>query len=108
MDINEIFIAAIIVVGIIGVARSLAGGKRPPMQSFRCWRCRNNSMHTARTIEAWRNGKTKFFCNSCHGEWIRNQPRDSVPARSSQSGCSGALLLFIAIPAVGAWAYLGN
>jgi hypothetical protein len=109
VDINAVVVAAIIVVGTVAVARFFAGGKRPPQQSFRCGRCHTSSMHTARTIEAWRNGKTKFFCNSCHGEWIRNQPREAVPAhsgRSGRSGCLSALLLFTLFPAVAVWAYL--
>lgn len=61
MDTNAIIVAAIVVVGILVVGRFFAGGRRPPQQSFRCGRCSTSTMHTARTIEAWRRGKTKFF-----------------------------------------------
>jgi hypothetical protein len=108
MDTNAVIVAVIVVVGILVVARFFSGGRRPPQQSFRCGRCQASSMHTARTMEAWRNGKTKFFCNSCHSEWVRNQPRDVAPPRSGRSGCLSAFLLFTSIPVLAFLAYLSK
>lgn len=48
-------------------------GLNPP--HFKCARCGIISQHTERTIEAWRNNKTQFFCLSCHRKWLQAQPR---------------------------------
>ena len=94
-------IAVVIAVGAIGIlGRFLVGGRRPRQQSFRCGRCQNYAMHSNRTIEAWRRGKTRFFCNSCHGEWVKSQPQDSKPAAVGRSGCFGAVVLVVAVPAI--------
>ncbi|MGI0134559.1 MAG: hypothetical protein ACREBW_06350, partial [Candidatus Micrarchaeaceae archaeon] len=70
--------------------------------------------HTPRTIEAWRAGKTKFFCNACHGQWLRSHPpqaqsgRPAYSGRAGNSGCLGVMVLFILLPALFAtawWAY---
>jgi hypothetical protein len=105
VNVDVLIIAAVAVVGIVTLARFFAGGRRPKQQSFRCARCSNSAMHTARTIEAWRNGKTKFFCNSCHGDWLKTQPRDSKPARGTRSGCLGAMVILVLIPVVAAASY---
>lgn len=100
MDGNVLIVAGIAVAVIVVAFRLFGGGRRPKEQSFRCSRCSTASPHTARTIEAWRRGKTRFFCNSCHGEWLRNQPRDSSLVRSGRSGCLSSIVLVVAIPAV--------
>jgi hypothetical protein len=108
MDTNVLIVAAIAVAGVLVVGRILVGGRRPKQQSFRCSRCSSDSMHSARTIEAWRRGKTKFFCNACHGEWLRTQPRGARSQRDGRSGCLGAAVVFIAIPATVIMAYLSS
>jgi hypothetical protein len=111
--INSEVVAAIAVVVV--VASLFFGRKRQPKErTFKCARCSAVSAHSSRTFEAWRAGKTKFFCNACHGQWLRSRPpqvRDSRPAypeRSGNSGCLGVMLVFILLPAVAViawWAY---
>jgi hypothetical protein len=92
MDTNAQIVAAIVVLGLLIVTRLLSGRRRPKEKSFRCSRCATTATHTARTIEAWRSGKTKFFCNSCHSEWLRGQPQSRKMARGGGSGCLGPLI----------------
>jgi hypothetical protein len=106
VDTNVLIVAAIAIVGIVAAGRFFSGGRRPKQQTFRCARCSSNAMHTARTIEAWRRGKTKFFCNSCHGDWLKTQPRDSMPMPAGRSGCLGALVIVAVIPGVAIVSYL--
>jgi hypothetical protein len=108
MDTNVLIIAAMAVAAILVVGRFFIGGRRPKQQSFRCSRCNTNAMHSARTIEAWRRGKTKFFCNSCHGEWLRSQPQGARPERDGRSGCLGAVVVIIGVPATVVMAYLSR
>jgi len=66
MDPNALIVAGIVVAAIL-VARRSFGRRRdsrqqPNQSPFRCARCSASSMHTARTLEAKRRGKTKFFC----------------------------------------------
>jgi hypothetical protein len=108
MDTNVLIVAAIAVAGIVVVGRLFVGGRSPTQQSFRCSRCSSTSMHTARTIEAWRRGKTKFFCNACHGEWLRTQPREAKQGHGGSAGCLSAVVVFLAIPAVVVMAYVSS
>ncbi len=81
---------------------NLLAKKKPKEKTFVCARCKNESPHTERTIEAWRRKKSKFYCKSCHAKWVESQPRQTRSAyetrRSSGSGCLGFIVIFIAIP----------
>ncbi len=104
-------VVAIIVIGFLG---RLIPKRMPPSKSFKCGRCGTQATHNDRTAEAWRNGKTKFFCQSCHHKWLQSQPpRPSYPSsgrggyttRASPgrgSGCLVVLVLFALVP-VGVW-----
>ncbi|WP_157770222.1 hypothetical protein [Methylomonas koyamae] len=106
----------IVVIAVVVVAVfSFFGRKRQPKERmFKCSRCSAVSAHTPRTIEAWRAGKTKFFCNTCHGQWLRSHPpqahsdRLAYSGRAGNSGCFGVAVLFILLPALFVtawWAY---
>ena len=60
-------IAGIVVLSLLG---KLLPKRRPKESHFKCARCGASSLHTGRTIEAWRNNKEKFFCQSCHAKWL--------------------------------------
>jgi DNA-directed RNA polymerase subunit RPC12/RpoP len=100
-------IIGIVVAGV--VALSLIGKllpKRQPKEThFKCSRCGANSRHTERTIEAWRNNKTKFFCQSCHAKWLQSRPPQErerfSSAGGSRSGCLGVVVLFALVPLAG-------
>ena len=108
MDQGVLIVAAIAVAGIVVLARFFGGVRRPKRQSFRCARSSTGAMHTARTIEAWRRGKTEFFCNSCHGERLRSLPQDAAPARGGRSGCLSAVVLFIVVPSIAVVSYFSR
>jgi hypothetical protein len=104
-------IAAAVAVFVL-VARVLP--KRLPTEKFfKCSRCNVTARHNDRTIEAWRNKKSKFFCQACHTKWLQSRPpqeREQFSSRSSssgKSGCLGAVALFALLPlgCLLAWAY---
>jgi hypothetical protein len=113
---NSLSPEVIVVIAVVVVAAfSFFGRRRKPKErTFKCGRCSTVSAHTPRTIEAWRAGKTKFFCNACHGQWLRSHPaptqsgRGVTSGRAGNSGCLGVIVLFIVLPVFLAsawWAY---
>jgi hypothetical protein len=100
----EVIAAIIAIVAIVALLRPR---KKPKEKYFQCARCSANSVHTNRTIEAWRSGKTKFFCNACHAKWLQSQPAVATSDRSSGSGCLGVLVLLALVPLglLFLWAY---
>jgi len=105
------YVAALVVGGlIVSVLVHLFVGRRLPKQrKFKCAKCSAWTEHTARTIEAWRVGRTKFYCNACHGQWVRthpapqyapDMPTPSRPTRSSPSGCLGVTVFMVLLPTV--------
>src|SRR5262245_36759174 len=106
----------IAVIAAVAVAAFVIFGRRsrPKERTFKCSRCSATAAHTPRTIEAWRAGKTKFFCNACHTQWVRSQPSrpqaggGSHRGRAGNAGCLGIVVLLIALPTACAglwWAY---
>ena len=95
-------IAGVVVLSLLGKLLPL---RRPKERHFRCARCGAVSLHNKRTIEAWRNNKTKFFCQSCHGRWLQSKPPRErarfASAGSSRSGCLGVVVLFALVPLAG-------
>ena len=71
---------------------------QPKEKQFQCARCGAISSHTERTIEAWRNKKTKFFCQTCHSKWLASQQFSSRGSNGTPSGCLGAVVLFAVVP----------
>jgi len=104
-------VVIIVIVIVIVIGYFLSRRRSPKEKSFRCSRCSAVSQHTSRTINAWHAGKTKFFCGSCHSEWLRSHPAARASVRESnggqRSGCLGVLacLIFIPITFVLAWLY---
>ena len=74
--------------------------KKPPA-TFRCARCRRVMPHDNRTIEAWRSGKHKFFCQKCHNKWRETHPAIRTPVGG---GCMLPLMLILSLFALGAYA----
>lgn len=109
-------IIALVVVVLVGVAllAKLVPQRMPPKKLFKCGRCGTGTLHNDRTAEAWRNGKTKFFCQACHAKWLQDRPpvdREQYTSRSSGrtgSGCLGVVALSVLLPICGllAWAYV--
>jgi hypothetical protein len=98
---TEAAILAVAVVIVFLVWKRLFGAGRVPKQKhFRCARCSKTEAYSTRTIQAWREGKTRLFCRSCHIEWLKSQPASRQSNRSARSGCLGALVIGVAIPMV--------
>ena len=101
------------VVALLGIAflSKLIPKRMPPQKSFKCGRCGTGALHNDRTAEAWRNGKTKFFCQACHAKWLQSRPSQEREQYSSRntggSGCLGVVALFALFPigALLSWAY---
>lgn len=99
-------IAVIALVALALVAR-LIPKRQPPEKFFKCSRCHALTRHNNRTIEAWRNGKPRFFCQACHADWLRSRPpreREQFSSRGSAfrgSGCLGVVVLFALLPLSG-------
>ena len=107
MALEQIIGGGLAVIFIIFLVARFFPKATPKETHFRCWRCGTSCRHHERTIEAWRNKKTKFFCQSCHRKWLESQPikvqnQHSLSGGRAPSGCLGvALLLFIAPLLVG-------
>jgi hypothetical protein len=99
-----VVVAGVIVLSFVG---KLLPKRQPKEKHFKCARCSAISRHTERTIEAWRNNKTKFFCQACHAKWLQSLPpheREQSSVRGngrSGSGCLGIVLLFAFVPLAG-------
>ena len=77
----------------------LRSSRRPKSKTFSCRRCKKTAIHTPRTVGAWRDGKTHFFCNDCHQLWLRNNPSARNRRVRSNSGCLSAVVILVAVPA---------
>jgi predicted CxxxxCH...CXXCH cytochrome family protein len=100
---DAIVIGLAVIAAIVAAKWFFARRRLPPEKTFRCGRCSAVEAHSARTIEAWRAGKTKLFCGSCHAKWLQSQPRGPRTlrtSRSSGSGCVVVLLLALVVPAL--------
>ncbi len=101
-----IVVAAFVALSLVS---KLFPKRQPKEKKFKCARCGVFSQHTERTIEAWRNNKTKFFCQSCHAKWLQSRPpqeRHQFSSRNagrsgSGSGCLGVVVLFAFVPVAG-------
>ena len=88
-----------LVIGFLAVAYFLVRRRSGPEErTFRCARCSSVAQHTTRTINASRDGRSSFFCNSCHSEWVRSHPHQGRRVGGSRSGCLGILACLVFIP----------
>ena len=92
-----IFGVAVVLVLALAIVGKLWPKRQPPSPLFKCARCGTTARHNNRTIEAWRSGKAKFFCQACHAQWLASQANGSH-SRSRDSGCLGIVLLVAALP----------
>ena len=102
----ELIIGAVIAGIVVWYFVAKLMPKRQPKETyFKCARCGAVSRHTERTIEAWRNNKAKFFCQSCHSKWLQSRPPQVRERFSSSggsgSGCLGVVVLFALVPLAG-------
>jgi len=92
----------VLLLTIVGLAGVFYYGRRqqPGRRRFACAHCATPTVHNERTLEAWRNGKAKFFCDRCHGEWLQNHsaPPLAYQAESGRAGCLGTLAALVLLP----------
>ncbi|MGN2248294.1 hypothetical protein ACFWZ3_16565 [Frateuria sp. GZRR35] len=100
MTLEVLFGAAVILAVVLSLLTKPGSKRQPPIQFFKCARCNTTARHTSRTIEAWRNGKTTFFCQACHAKWLQSRPsQEQVTSfRSRNSGCLGVVALLVLVP----------
>jgi cold shock CspA family protein len=85
----------------------LSREKKPKSKSFQCAKCRRPELFNPRTIKAWNNGFIRLYCNSCHIEWLKNQPRREPAYRSrNNSGCFGSFVLIVGTLFVGGYSII--
>lgn len=64
---------------------------------FNCARCGGQSVHTERTLTAWRNNK-KPYCNDCHKRWLAANTGKPAFKYKNNAGCLGFVVIFILVP----------
>ena len=103
MSLEEIIGVAVIGIIILSFVGKLLPKRQPQEKTYKCSRCGMISPHTERTIEAWRNNKNKFFCQSCHAKWLQTRPyqQQGQFGGGSRSGCLGIVVLFALVPLAG-------
>lgn len=108
MSLEMIPFVVFAVFALVGLLAKLLPKRKPKSPVFKCSRCGTASRHDERTSEAWRRGKKKFFCRSCHVTWLQSRPQHSndVSAKGG-AGCLGVVALFFVLPLAGAlaWAF---
>lgn len=104
MSQKNIAIAVVFAFVVLVIIGKLMPKRMPKEKTFRCSRCKTIAMHNDRTVEAWRGGKTRFFCHSCHQKWLQSQsPKVSESTRSygpsgQDAGCLGIVLVLVFLP----------
>lgn len=100
LPLGYVVLGAVLVLAIV-LFPGLFFWKKPKEKTFTCTRCERLAPHTPRTIDAWRQKKTEFFCEDCHARWLLAHPEHQLSRmRASHSGCLGVVILFAALPVV--------
>lgn len=108
MEPEILFGVVIAAVAVLGLVAKFLPKRKPPSPVFQCRRCGTIARHSDRTTEAWRSGKTKFFCQACHAKWLQSRPpQERQSVADNRSGCLGIVALLALLPLGGlmAWAY---
>jgi cold shock CspA family protein len=103
--------ALTVAVGVVGLllagsafALSQGARSRPEETHFKCAGCGAVTEHNERTIEAWRNHKTRYFCRECHGKWLDSTPPEArghtSASAGSRAGCAAVLAMTALAPAI--------
>ena len=81
-DVIALAVLAFVVLSFVVIVTG-ASGRKPEATHFSCWRCKKSTPHGKRTIDAWRAGKTRFFCGACHATWLQSHP---APMAAEEAG----------------------
>jgi hypothetical protein len=97
---NELYIFLGVTVAV-GLFFFLKGNKRPPTDSFTCARCKKTERYSPRTIDAWRRGFSKIYCQACHKLWLNNsleRKNQTYSSGNARGGCLSVLVMFLLVP----------
>ena len=79
--------------------------KKPADKSFDCAGCGSRALHEMRTIRAWNNGFTRFYCKTCHSQWLKDNPSQPINSTHSKgNGCIGMVARMVLIPTLSRFA----
>ena len=95
----ELYILGAVLIFV--VLSFLKDGKCPPTDSFKCARCKKHEKYTSRTVEAWKKGFKKIYCQSCHRLWLKDNPakiKQNYSTSSGGGGCLGMVFLILVVP----------
>lgn len=98
MSLDLIISVVVVFIIIFSFIAKLLYTSKPKETYFKCSRCGHVAQHTNRTIEAWRNNKKNFFCQSCHVKWLQSRAQHN---NFSGNGCLGIIVFFALIPVIG-------
>ena len=93
----EVIVGAVLFVVVVFFV--LWPKRKPKEKYFTCARCKAFSLHSARTIEAWRNNKKSFYCSACHQKWLSSQPQRVRHQPRQAAGCLSVIVV-MALPAL--------
>lgn len=99
MNIDQNLIYLIIGVVVVSVIiKFISKGRKPPTDDFICARCKKKESYSTRTIEAWRQGFNKIYCQNCHQLWLKSNPQNKKQYKASGGGCLSVLIIAAIIP----------
>jgi hypothetical protein len=94
MDTNTLILVFAVAIILMLLKTVLSKKPMPPSKTFRCAKCSAIENYGPRTIEAWRKGVKKLYCQSCHRAWLNKQPKQlPLVSAKSPSGCIPILLI---------------
>ncbi|WP_372881423.1 cold shock domain-containing protein [Psychromonas sp.] len=96
LDSNNLEQSAIFGIPAVIAFILLGRQKKPKNSAFNCSKCQKSERYDSRTISAWNSGFTRLYCNPCHVQWLRNNPRQQETYSSKKGGgCLGTVTLML-------------
>ena len=95
MEQNQLVIIAAIIIALLIIKGFINNNRKPKNSTFKCARCKTREKYATRTLEAWRRGFNKIYCQSCHRAWLDNNPKQTYN-KSSNGGCLSVLIIGLA------------
>jgi cold shock CspA family protein len=107
LDSNNLEQSAIFGIPAVIAFILLGRQKKPKKRSFHCTQCKKSERYDSRTISAWNKGFIRLYCNTCHVQWLRNNPRQKENYSSNKSGgCLGTLTLMLGTALFGGYSVI--
>ncbi len=97
MGLGDVIVLLAIVLAVILVLKFIPAKREREPSLFNCARCGCQSVHTERTLTAWRNNK-KPYCNDCHKRWLESNAGKLPLKYKNNAGCFGFIAILIVVP----------